>query len=60
MAKYREAPCESYEHFGGCTKGHKNAKQSGRCQTCSDYRARKGYVAVGNAKRHAEKNKYIE
>lgn len=60
MAKYREAPCENYVCVGDCKKGHKDAKQNGRCQTCSDYRARKGYKSIGNAKRKAEKNRYIE
>lgn len=61
MAKFREAPCEYYICHGEvCQKGFKDAIQNGRCQTCKKYRPRKGYKSVGNAKRNAEKNRYVE
>lgn len=60
MAKYREAPCAYYVCKGECMKGRKNAEQTGRCQTCSKYRPRKGYKSVGNAKYKKLKNSYID
>lgn len=40
MAHYREEPCEFYVCKGTCSKGRKDAEQSGICQTCSKYRPR--------------------
>ena len=60
MAKYREAPCEYYICKGKCKKGYKDASQAGRCQTCAKYRGRKGFKCIGNKKRNAEKQRYVE
>lgn len=60
MAKFREAPCEFYVCKGECSKGFKDASQTGRCQTCEKYRGRKGYKSPGKEKRAKEKARYIE
>ena len=41
MAKNREIACEYYKNEGNCSKGHSGIFRKS-CQTCKDYKMKKG------------------
>lgn len=47
MARDREIACMFYECEGSCLKGHEGTFKD-YCQTCSDYKRRKGHVNKKN------------
>ena len=58
MAKDREKACDFYKNEGNCSKGHRGTFRD-YCQTCKDYRPRKGSVPCKKNLRKEKHMKYM-
>ena len=59
MAKDRERVCEYYINEGNCRKGHEGTFRK-CCQTCYDYKAKKGAIPRRKDLRKEKREKWMQ